>query len=285
MRSRRLGVVAVLALALAGVHCAAGSEIPGGDGGAQVDAAGDGEPTGDGPAQADVPVQEDGPQQADGPLQSDGPQQSDGLLQSDRPQQDGGCNVQNTGACDPVCQNCAGQKCSLDPSNHQVAACMTNGTMGPGETCTGDANGDNCVAGFICLSAGKCIQFCRTDGDCVAYNGACILGISWGGTTPFRACKNPDACDPVANTGCATSGTGCFLWANDHQTFCLTAGTGGDGTACPNGNECKGGFVCVGASAADYKCRQICHITPPTGCTGSYTCQTLSGFTTYGYCA
>jgi hypothetical protein len=282
----RASLVGALAAALVAWGCAAGGEVPPvGDGGPGVDAQKD-VAADDAPVQQDVAVQTDGSGDGpmDGPHQTDGPQQTDGLLQSDRSQQDGACNVQNTGACDPVCQNCSGQKCALDPSNHQVAACMTNGSMAAGETCTGDSNGDNCVAGFICLSEGKCIQFCRTDGDCLAYNGACILGISWGGTTPFKACKNPDACDPVANTGC--SGTnGCFLWANDAQTFCLTAGTGGDGTACPNGNECKGGFVCVGSGGSNYACRQICRTTPPSGCSGSYTCQTLSGFTTYGFCA
>lgn len=279
MRSWLLGVIGVLVAALVGWGCAAGGEpVPEQhDAGAGHDAAADVE-NGDGPTQSDVSVaadaQQDG-QHDGGP--ADG--QTDVIL-ADRPQEDGACAVQNTGACDVVCQNCGGQKCSMDPTNHQIAACMANGTVGPGGTCTGDSNGDNCIGGFVCLSEGKCLQYCRTDGDCVAYNGACILGISWGGTTPFKACKNPDNCDPVANTGCTAGG--CFLWAHEGQKFCLTAGTGGDGTACPNGNECQGGFVCVG-SGSDYKCRKVCLKASPS--CGSYTCQTLSGFTTYGFCA
>jgi hypothetical protein len=290
MRSRLLGVSGVFVAALVGWSCAAGGvPVPGQeDGGKPHDAAADVE-TGDGPAQSDVAVAEDA--QLDGQLdgqhdggQSDG--QTDGLLLADRHQEDGGaCNVVNTGNCDPVCQNCGSggtQKCSINSLNPQQAACMANGSVGSGGTCTGDSNGDNCSAGFICLNEGKCLQYCRADGDCLAYNGACILGILWGGTTstPFKACKSPDGCDPVANTGC-TSG-GCFLYSNDLQTFCVTAGTGGQGADCTSVG-CQGGYLCVDRGSG-YKCQKVCTLNPPGSCpTG--TCQSVGGLTNYGSCA
>src|SRR5512135_1023862 len=124
MRSRLLGLIGALALAIAGIGCATGSTVPGGGDGGQVDAATDVEP-----AQEDGPRQDDAPGQSDGTPTSDAT--SDGTQPSDGPPPDGtqpdaGCTVQITGACDPVCQTCTGQKCTIDSTTPAVAACVDN---------------------------------------------------------------------------------------------------------------------------------------------------------------
>jgi hypothetical protein len=296
MLSRHLGGAAVLALGglLAGA-CASG-EGPAAppDAAVQHDAAPGVDATAptDGPLDA-APVQTDAPAVTDAP--ADAPAATDaapldGAVQPDATSvPDGGCQVQNLGPCDPVCQNCgSGKKCTLDLFDAGLAKCLDNGTVQGGAACTQNSsasgNVDDCVAGNLCLNSGTCMHFCRADGDCPS-NGACLVTVTVvsgdaGVPSNTKVCRSPDTCDPMANTGCTTP-KGCLLFGNDTQTFCLTHGTGTDGVGCTYLNDCQAGFMCMDESGVGV-CRKLCRIAAPS--CPSYTCQGVQGFTLYGVC-
>jgi hypothetical protein len=293
MDRARLGVVVVSALlGLAGTHCAsslgsqdfdAESDEDGGastrhdskpqDRGLQSDGS---NLAHDGQAQADTHTQTDTGAQADTHAQTDTHTQTD----TEPPAT--GCEVQNAGVCDPVCQNCAGaNRCTADRANAaNLTTCIPAGTVGPNGACTTDATrGDTCAEGLICMSDAKCKLFCRTNADCDEVNGLCSVDIN--GYPGLKVCL-PDAnCDPVAKSGCGST-LDCYFVKED-ITACVTAGAGGDGAACDAINSCKPGFVC--ATGAANACRRMCDANHPCA-NGAYVCHPITGSTDgYGACA
>lgn len=193
-----------------------------------------------------------------------------------------------TSPCDVICQSCgAGQKCSQTSSTK--LACMSDGTVGEGGTCSGGYTND-CAAGNLCLSVGNrqsiCRHYCRTDADC---SGGRVCDVAQSGSS-FKACSDPvTSCDPVKNKGCEGS-DGCYLVTSDNQPGCHKQGRGGDGDACSGDYDCKGGLVCVDFG---FSYGQLCTLacTRNFDCSSGYWSGSLwppkcqkSGGSTYGFC-
>jgi hypothetical protein len=158
------------------------------------------------------------------------------------------------------------------------------GTVGPGcNLCINTGNGDVCAAacnptsGAGCAGDTECAAFgCNTAADCGSgqcTNGACTaIGVCIQGGTALRgqACDGSTACvddlscitDANGNNGtclglCDDSAAGClstesclFLFGNTTQGACIPAGSGTEGDACADFDECGRGLICLGGTCA-----------------------------------
>jgi hypothetical protein len=157
-----------------------------------------------------------------------------------------GCNV-----CIPVGQ--AG-------NSECFAGCApANGNAGCGanETCVG----------FQCSSNAECGSGACTNGECQAV-GVCLRG---GSALRGQACGGDVGCGNglvcVTDGGndttgvclgtCGANGSGClqnenclFLFGNNTEGACFAAGSGTEGDACADFDECARGLICLGGECA-----------------------------------
>jgi hypothetical protein len=180
--------------------------------------------------------------------------------------------------CGGSCGECpAGQPCGTD------GRCVCTPSCGDRE-CGDDGCGGlcgSCESGELC-SAGRC-EVCApmcTGREC-GPNGC---GGSCGSCGEFATCedgrceRDPDACDPVTNTGCL--GANECLIMSDETTRCALAGHGTQGSSCSTTADCDGGFGCFART-----CRKICRLASGVGCPDDLECASVAGYRTYGVCA
>ncbi len=178
-----------------------------------------------------------------------------------------------------------GHKCAMAATAGQTI-CECAGTPRHGEPCTTTATGDTCAAGAVCLEDHKCWKFCRDSGDCISATptgGICDLQLS--GTNIMVCSSATTNCSPIlpATAGCNT-GTGCYYVGPEDRTACISVGTKAAGETCTFGNECVPGYICIGTTATDVVCRQMCRAGRDADCSGAQRCVTIQGSTLYGVC-
>jgi hypothetical protein len=215
--------------------------------------------------------------------------------------------------CDPVCNTgCNGaQRCDISATANQGQCISTTGeTQNTGQSCTGSATTDTCVAKNSCLgsaSSGTCYRLCYVDSDC--QQGACCdisITLAGGAASGFSACGTSSTCDPTAtNGGGCASGNGCYILPCTTSTAnvecaCNTASACGNpagltfgktnGASCTYVNECASGFNCVGQTPV---CRRTCRLGSNAGCPAANpTCTAIQidpgpppvNSTVYGVC-
>ncbi len=183
--------------------------------------------------------------------------------------------------CNPTCQTgCACDRCTV--ANDRVT-CLPAGAKKRGEVCNLQA--DDCEAGLGCVaepiacgpSFGRCYKFCRDAADC---DGGLACSITVAGSIKVCALA-PQACLPVADTGCGNRWLGCYYWIDRDVTFCDCRGGQEESDTCGVYNDCIAGYTCVDMNGSS-TCRRLCS---PTGgeCSGSQICRTR-GAAPYGYC-
>lgn len=162
-------------------------------------------------------------------------------------------------------------------ANH-MPACLTLGSTGEGQTCTGSTA---CQAGLLCVgggTAGICDKFCDTDMDCGASE-ICGLQLSdgSGGSIPnAELCSN--TCDLTTDSGCP-SGTECQLGQEASGmmrffTYCSSTGTGVSNSPCTEADSCAPTYGCF-TSAGSMVCLQYCYVSNFNAC-GGLVCSPLT---------
>lgn len=194
---------------------------------------------------------------------------------------------------EPVCKlvldqcGCAtGQACQRVGATTDERGCIAEGTAGPSEVCTTDAQ---CVAGHACIALrageGRCQPYCASDADCAGASACANLveGVGIGmcgaactpgsGCPPGSACKvmlalDFDSAEPVA------------------VAFCDTPSGGSVGASCGSSLDCTAGLFCdVSASG---QCRPMCRfdgmLDCPSGACSTVDAPIVLGGITYGVC-
>ena len=212
-----------------------------------------------------------------------------------------GCGESPCKLVSPQCGCPSGQGCYIDSTGSRL--CATSGANAEGAACSGLSS---CTPGHLCIninsaggSTAVCAEFCNLDSDCGS-GGLCIITLddgSGGSLAGIKLCTH--SCDPVAQTGCRT-GAYCDIFresagAMRYFTDCTApaTGTGGQGAACTDPDDCQSGFACIdpdGTGGAEpQQCMHWCKVSSGTGCSGIESCV---GFTTpllvegteYGVC-
>jgi len=181
-----------------------------------------------------------------------------------------------------------GNKCTLGDSTSctPAALCDLPGPQGENQICTGSGDSDNCQRQFVCLGDGvedRCRKFCGVDADCTGANSGCLIEISTpscpDGLTGVKVCTHN--CDYFYQTGCQT-GQACRvlmpLYATRVYSDCTAAGSGTQGSLCPNGSiDCAAGYDCFEVTEGTIvtnECLKLCNYSGgyPT-CDYGYTCS------------
>lgn len=289
MRITRLLVVgaAVLAFGFLAVGCGPGGGNGGNDAGGLVGQDGggvtDGGTTSDGGTVTDGGTTTDAGTPNDGGTVSDGGTVTDGGTPADG----GTCAVSPCAIVAPQCGCTGTQACYPNGTAH---VCAPAGTATEGASCT---NMNDCAAGLGCLNIaqsgarfGVCERFCNGDGDCQGTGSMCVHTVTDpSGATVATVCSL--ACDPIAQTGCA-SGAECVIAAKSSGssvffTDCVApVGTATQGQSCTGIASCAPGYACAGSPST---CMKYC--TAPGqagagGCSASQTCYALGGGVTIG---
>jgi hypothetical protein len=196
---------------------------------------------------------------------------------------DAACQLVPTGGC-PV-----GEACSVDPATaaEGTVACRTITAEGaPLAACALESE---CAAGLTC-QGGRCLAYCRGDGDCDGAGALCVVPAIFGSVLAdgIRACT-PD-CDPLTSARCPAA-LGCQLVKEPigtrFHTDCTAAGTGTQLATCAANADCAPGYVCQ-SSDGSLVCLRRCVIgsacdVPDAVCTAQTGRPTIGG-TEYGVC-
>ena len=190
-----------------------------------------------------------------------------------------------------------GQSCDLDGDRLSTGGtiCRMTGTGRDSNECTLDTD---CAAGYSCIgstTAASCMELCRTDADCTAPGGLCLIEIvdGAGNTIPGpgpggKVVVCTQNCDVVTSSGCPAA-WGChpYLDGTRGLTACTEAGGSGQGASCTNDTSCLAGYSCYNTGTA-MQCLKNCRIGAG-GCPGGTSCGSLNppfvlGGTEYGAC-
>jgi hypothetical protein len=176
--------------------------------------------------------------------------------------------------CDPYAENgCAEGKCTVLGDEFR---CDPEGDVALGEGCEGDAVGDNCGAGLVCVK-GKCARFCDETSDCDK-DAFCSLAIPGGPDGSFKVCEGKsNDCDPVKQSGCP-DGEGCYPQTAGYK--CSAPGNVAIGQPCTYANECVSSASCL--KLGETRCFKLCDASSPDTCGGGEKCTSVDG--TYGVC-
>jgi cysteine-rich repeat protein len=208
--------------------------------------------------------------------------------------------------CDANCNDIIPVSCTLMPQSGCPAnqACDIADAAGNGACRAITANGTAdslcntadtaCAAGYTCVeqsaTVDTCTKMCHTDGQCNGAGARCVLELIDGTTGEpipgIEICTN--ACDPVAQSGCA-NGLRCiaFSMTDGDATDCTPPGNRQTDQTCSDTNECIAGDICVDTGTNSF-CLEYCEVGIDT-CAGSLTCigftdPMLIGGTEYGAC-
>lgn len=178
-----------------------------------------------------------------------------------------------TGQCSPSEQDCAkGEKCTSfvsTPGGETVDAtkCVpATGDAVAGESCTREAENDDCAAGFFCMTdvsghtgMGFCLEYCDTDVGTCEYGGDCF-GFNDGALPVCQV-----TCDPLLQD--CSPGLGCFA-AFDNFVCAQPGfpdGGGQDGDECATIQGCEPGLICrsgtAGCTTESGCCTPLCAIS------------------------
>jgi hypothetical protein len=179
---------------------------------------------------------------------------------------------------------CAGGTCSYTSTDKACTSppslCYQSaGSCANGQCSYPFADGVSCFTGGVCKS-GQCLctpscggKACGDDG-CGGICGFCDVGQL---CSSGNCVTDPNYCDPVANSGCATPNE-CILLPTE-KTLCALAGSGTSGSTCSATVTCAGGYSCFGGI-----CHHICHLGSNDDCFPGQVCSAVSGWATHGFC-
>jgi len=99
-----------------------------------------------------------------------------------------------------------------------------------------------------------------------------------------------DNCDPVSNVGCNVPGSKCLASLSSTNvgfSVCVGSGSGTQGQACTDPDDCAAGFNCANIDSV-LQCARYCNVNSPQ-CMGVETCLPYStpliiGSIEYGVC-
>ncbi|MBU1244836.1 hypothetical protein KKD52_13900 [Myxococcota bacterium] len=172
-----------------------------------------------------------------------------------------------------------GLQCSID--ENASPACLPDAMFAGGVFYGACGANAECPFGSICMGTSQldeaCLPFCQyeTHPDCPG-GGICLYSLVGSG---LNLCALPDACDPVAGTGCPVPGEGCYLLDPlTGDSLCFTAGTVQTGDPCLGIPDCAPGNTCADPGSG-FICVRLCDAATP--CV-SGTCQMISA--TLGFC-
>jgi hypothetical protein len=204
-----------------------------------------------------------------------------------------GCSLSPQSGCQ------SGTACDLDLENLSTGGTECRDVLMPGREVDLCTYLEDCEAGFACIGdavASSCLSYCRSNADCVAPGGACVISIvdAFDNEIPGATLCSQN-CDYMTHGGCP-AGWGCHLYRNMgglQYSACDTAGAAGQAMACADDKDCLQGFSCYTVTetggAMSQKCLQHCRVTAPastcaTGaCTGGTT-PIMMGGVEYGAC-
>ena len=186
----------------------------------------------------------------------------------------------------PQCGCFPGDKCSFSAGNR---LCRADGTVPPQGTCSAN----NCAAGALCLNLwglSTCHSFCEDDMDCQGGGGKCLMQLGDGNGGQYDQLFCSDNCDPPSSQGCSEPNSKCEIGMTDMNvgfTVCAGAGSGTQGQACTDPNDCAAGFSCVTIDDME-QCARYCNMGQPQ-CMGVEQCLGFStplmiGSIEYGVC-
>ena len=175
-----------------------------------------------------------------------------------------------TGQCSPSEQDCPkGEKCTsyvAMPGGQVVDATKCVPDMGDavaGESCTREAENDDCAAGFFCMTdisghtgPGFCLEYCDPGVGVCEYGGECF-GFNDGNLPICQV-----TCDPLLQD--CSPGQGCY--AAFDNFVCAQPGFGKDGTdgaECATIQGCEPGLICRSGTAgcnSQSCCTPLCDI-------------------------
>ncbi|HEX2660258.1 MAG TPA: hypothetical protein VHU40_18370 [Polyangia bacterium] len=186
-----------------------------------------------------------------------------------------------TGAvCDPVCQTGCG--CGLGCSVATSGAVMCSAPLGSkvaGQVCSPSL--DDCQPGFACLkeacgnNLGRCYRYCREgDATVCGAQSACRTPVELpnGTDSKQRVCDlAPQACDPVAGTGCPDPALKCYASSTTTTVCDCPARALTEGADCSSYNDCATGLACLTVGNRN-RCVRLCRSTADCGsCMGTGT--------------
>ena len=189
----------------------------------------------------------------------------------------------------PQCGCAAGEGCTIDGTG--AHSCQPSGNVQPGGNCSLD----NCAPGGLCLGGATptCGEFCKTDSQCDAPGGLCVVGLNDGNGSPIPGvtlCS--ENCNPTTNSGCI-SGTGCTFGQEPSGqmrffTACRGIGSGTQGAACTTNADCAATYGCINTGTK--QCMKYC--TVGSTCAGGAACSPITinmldiiiGGVQYGIC-
>lgn len=200
----------------------------------------------------------------------------------------GVCNDNPCKLVAPQCGCSGGEMCTIDGMGGRL--CVAAGNTGIGQSCM---TSNDCAAGGLCVKISStistCMEFCTADSTCTGPGGLCTIMLNDGssGQIPgVTLCS--DNCDPTMNTGCPVSGSSCHLAKESagqmrYYTRCGGSGSGTQGAACTNDEQCAPTFGCFNSGTK--KCLKYC-VVNGAACPGGLTCASIGviGGTEYGAC-
>jgi hypothetical protein len=172
-----------------------------------------------------------------------------------------------------------GQTCDVK-DNAGNTQCLSAGTRAMGEVCTATTS---CARGLTCVF-GTCHAFCpEADAACTTpRTDRCIQVNAGGGPIPgYKVCTVAcDLDDPGSTCG---GGAACFV-DDKGMTDCQTGGQAAENEACPSGNDCAPGLVCINPGPI---CKRWCRVgtdTCPGGACRSFATKVVVRGVEFGAC-
>ena len=191
----------------------------------------------------------------------------------------GACNVVTSSGCDTAGEACYFAGTSENPA--PAPFCATAGTLGDGAACD---SATGCQEGFVCIGdPGACRRICcgGSDDDCLPETTGQLCQINIvdesGTPTGVGACRLPDDCDPIAQTGC-TAPDACYP-SGEGAFSCTPAGVGTQGVNCDEA-QCAPGFLCIMARDGEPNptCAELCSTDTEVCDSPGTTCGGLTGY-------
>ncbi|MBH25446.1 MAG: hypothetical protein CMH57_13565 [Myxococcales bacterium] len=189
-------------------------------------------------------------------------------LDEDCDDQDAPCD------CDPIAQDCPGDRLRCALNNNLEFACMGDGLLGEGEPCGGVPS--NCSRGLVCIQTEEgggsvCTRMCspQTGAGCI---GDAVCGATLVGFDNVGLCVGLTRCDPVDTPQSCPPGTHCDPFS-DAEAACFDgAGTQGEDAPCsPNESGCAAGLTCATGPNGSV-CKGYCKVSR-----GNADCQRWRG--------
>ena len=200
--------------------------------------------------------------------------------------------------CDPLQQNCPGDRLKCGLANIGVFECRPDGMLAEGEPCGGIPS--SCERGTICIGTGPegsvCTRMCNPNNGEGCIGGA-ICGATLQNSPEIGLCTGFTRCDPVDSPNACPNGEYCQPISNRDAGCFDGGGAAGENAACtPGQSTCGPGLTCINANNQSV-CKAWCKVgRGNTDCTRwqGQACQqieyqfTLNGRTenisAYGIC-